>query len=42
MATDKTIRDKAMRELSPVELEVVSGGYQYPVGWPDGAFGSSR
>jgi hypothetical protein len=34
--------DKAMRELSAEDLEAVSGGTQYPPGWPDGPFGSSR
>jgi hypothetical protein len=29
-----------MRDLNPEELESISGGAQYPTGWPDGPFGS--
>jgi hypothetical protein len=34
--------DNIMRELTADELVAVSGGSQYPPGWPDGPFGSSR
>ncbi len=31
--------NKEVRELSVDELEVVSGGAQYPMDYPDGPFG---
>jgi bacteriocin-like protein len=34
--------DNVMRELNTDELEAVSGGAQFPIGWPDGPFGSKQ
>jgi bacteriocin-like protein len=38
---DEMLEDRRddVRELSIDELETVSGGSQYPIGWPDGPFG---
>lgn len=33
------VRELDVRELDLDEVEAVSGGSQYPIGWPNGPFG---